>query len=245
MSLTATQAERYRRHLLLREVGAQGQQLLLGAAVLVVGAGGLGCPALPLLVGAGVGRVTICDGDVVETSNLHRQTLYRPGDEGRAKAEVAAERLAGLNPDVAVGTVTAYLTQANADDLVAGHTLVLEGLDRFAPRYVLNAACLRASVPLVTAAAQRFSGQAALLTPGVGPCYACLVPEAPDDEVACEREGVLGSTTGVIGAYAAGLALMHLAGRDVAGRLSIWEGLAGTMRTVRLPRDPGCPVCGV
>ena len=247
MPLTPDQQDRYRRHLLLPEVGGQGQQALLAASVLVVGAGALGCPVLAALAGAGMGRVGVCDGDRVEASNLHRQTLYRTEDVGRPKAEVAARRLAGLNPDVRWAVHDAPLTEANADDLVRAYDLVVEGVDRYAPRYVVNDACLRAGRPLVSAGVRRFAGQVAGLAPGRGtlPCYACLVPEAPDDEAACEAEGVLGAVTGVLGNLAALAALRLLTGdEDVLGRLTIYEGMPGTMRTVRLPRDPGCPACG-
>ena len=245
MSLTAAQAERYKRHLLLPEVGGQGQRALREAAVLVVGAGALGCPVLSMLAGAGVGRIGVCDGDRVEASNLHRQTVYRTGDVGRPKAQVAAERLAELNPDVAWSVHDAFLTEENADTLIRGYDLVAEGLDRYAPRYVVNAAAMRARLPLVSAGVRRFEGQVAALAPGRAdaPCYACYVPEAPDDEAACEAEGVLGPVTGIVGNLAALSVIRILTGADVTGRLTIFDGLGGTTRTVRLPRDPDCPVC--
>ena len=244
MALTPDQTDRYRRHLLLPEVGGQGQQALLAGSVLMVGAGALGCPVLAALAGAGLGRIGVSDGDRVEASNLHRQTVYRTEDVGRPKAEAVAGRLAGLNPDVA-WTPYPALTAANADEVVAGYDLVVEGVDRYAPRYVVNAACLRANVPLVSAGVRRFAGQVATLAPGREdqPCYACLVPEAPDDEAVCAAEGVLGPVTGTVGNLAALAAIRLLTGDDVLGQLTIYDGLAGTMRTVRLPRDPGCPVC--
>ena len=246
MPLSAAQSDRYKRHLLLPEVGGQGQQALLAASVLVVGAGALGCPVLAALAGAGVGRLGVCDGDRVEASNLHRQTVYRTADIGAPKAAVAAKRLADLNPDTDWSVHDAFLTDENADGTLAGYDLVVEGLDRYAPRYTVNAACLRARLPLVSTGVRRFAGQVATLAPGRGalPCYACLVPEAPDDEAACAAEGVLGPLTGVVGNLAALAATQMLTGADVTGRLTIYDGLAGTMRTVRLPRDPGCPVCG-
>lgn len=245
--LTPAQTDRYKRHLLLPEVGGQGQQALLSASVLVVGAGALGCPVMQYLAAAGIGRIGVCDGDRVEASNLQRQVVYRTDDLGRLKAVVAAERLAGLNPDVTWDVHDAYLTGANADALIAPYDLIVEGLDRYAPRYVLNAACLRAQRPFVSAAAGRFAGQVALFRPGTGghPCYACLVPEAPDDEAACEAEGVLGAVTGVIGSLAASLVVRTICRvGEVDDRLTIYDGLAGTMRTVSLRRDPGCPACG-
>ena len=245
MGLTPDQLARYKRHLLLPEVGGQGQQALLAASVLVVGAGALGCPVLAALAGAGVGRLGVCDGDRVEASNLHRQTVYRTADIGAPKARAAAARLADLNPDSECSVHDVFLTDENADGVLTGYDLVVEGLDRYAPRYAVNAACLRARLPLVSAGVRRFSGQVATLAPGRpdAPCYACLVPEAPDDEAACEAEGVLGPVTGIVGNLAALMAIRLITGDDVTGRLAIYDGLAGTMRTVRLPRDPGCPVC--
>ena len=239
--------DRYKRHLLLPEVGGQGQQALLASSVLVVGAGGLGCPILSALVGAGVGRVGLCDGDKVEASNLHRQTLYRTADIGRAKVDAAAEALSGLNPDVLIEPHERALDASNAAGLVSRYDLIVEGLDRYAPRYLVNAACLAAAKPLVSAAASRFSGQVAVLAPGRAslPCYACLVPDAPDDELACETEGVMGPVTGIVGNQAALLALRLLAGDDTAlGTLTISDLAAGATRRIALPRDPSCRVCG-
>ena len=247
MPLRPDQTDRYKRHLLLPEIGGQGQQALLGASVLVVGAGALGCPMLAALAGAGAGRIGVCDGDRVEASNLHRQTVYRTEDIGRPKAQVAAERLAGLNPDVAWSVHDVFLDDDNADAIADGYDLIAEGLDRYAPRYAVNAAAMRARLPLVSAGVRRFMGQVAGLAPGRGalPCYACLVPEAPDDEAVCEAEGVLGPVTGMVGNLAA-LAVIRLLTGDEAplGTLTIHDALAGATRTVRLPRDPGCPVCG-
>ena len=243
MPLTPDQTERYARHLLLPEVGGQGQQRLIRSSVLVVGMGALGCPVATILAGAGVGRLTLCDGDTVERSNLHRQTLYREEDVGVPKAEAAAARLAGLNPDVRVTPVTDFFTEGNADALIAGHDLVIEGLDRFAPRYVVNAGAIRARAPLISAGVARGRGQVARLRPGVGPCYACLVPEAPDDGEACAREGVLGSTTALVGAVAADLAIRALLGRG-ADAVTMIETTPPAMRTAMLRRDPACPACG-
>ena len=247
MPLSPEQTERYARHLLLPEVGGQGQQRLLRASVLVVGMGALGCPVATILAGAGVGRLTLCDGDTVERSNLHRQTLYREDDIGRPKALAAAARLGGLNPDVTIAPVTAFLTEANGAGLAANHDLVVEGLDRFAPRYVVNRAALARRTPLVSAGVARGRGQVAVLRPGEGPCYACLVPppsdeDAPDDDP-CAREGVLGSLTTLVGALAADLAIRALLGRAADG-VTIIETASPAMRTLRLTRDPGCPACG-
>lgn len=244
--LTREQAERYKRHLLLKEIGGQGQQRLLSSSVLVVGAGGIGCPLLSYLAAAGIGRIAICDGDRVALSNLQRQTLFTTEDIGRSKAEAAAERLGPLNPDVSFRVHDTFLTAQNAGALLSGHDLVIEGLDRYAPRYVLNEACLEAATPLLSAAVGRFSGQVARFAPGRGdaPCYACYVPEAPEDEAACEAEGVLGATTGVIGALAAGEVVRILCGEAMDGSLLLFDGLVGKMRRATIRRDPGCAVCG-
>ncbi|MBB4657895.1 HesA/MoeB/ThiF family protein [Parvularcula dongshanensis] len=246
--MTPQQTERYKRHILLPEIGGQGQQALLSASVLVVGAGAIGCPALGYLAAAGIGRIGVCDGDVIELSNLQRQVIFRTEDIGRRKAGTAASRLSGLNPDVNWSVHDGYLTEANATALVRRYDLVIEGLDRYAPRYVVNKACLEAGKPLLSAAVGRFTGQVALFRPGMGdhPCYACLVPSAPDDEAACEREGVLGAITGVVGTVAAAEAVKHLCGMSGAldRQLRLYDGLMGSMRTVILRRDPACPVCG-
>jgi molybdopterin/thiamine biosynthesis adenylyltransferase len=244
--LTLDQAERYKRHLLLKEIGGQGQQRLLTSSVLVIGAGGIGCPLLSYLAAAGIGRIAICDGDRVALSNLQRQTLFTTADIGSSKAKAAARRLGPLNPDVNWSVHDEFLTGENARALLTGHDLVIEGLDRYAPRYILNEACLAAGIPLLSAAVGRFSGQVARFAPGGGeaPCYACYVPEAPEDEAACEAEGVLGATTGVIGALAAGEAGRVLCGEAMDGSLLLFDGLAGTMRRAKIRRDPACAVCG-
>jgi len=245
--LTPEQTARYKRHLLLPEIGGQGQQALLGASVLVVGAGALGCGMLPYLAAAGIGRIGICDGDKVEISNLQRQVLYRTGDIGRPKASCAAERLSTLNPDVRIEAQDCFVTAENAEALLAPYDLIVEGLDRYAPRYVLNSACLSLGKPLLSAAIGRFDGQIALFRPGRGeaPCYACLVPEAPDDEAACEAEGVLGAVPGIVGTMAAAEAIGWICGLGEPGKgwLILHDTLRASTRRIVLPRDPACPVC--
>ena len=249
MSLTPNERERYKRHLLLPEVGGQGQQKLKAAKVLVVGAGGLGCPILTYLAAAGVGTIGICDGDRIELSNLQRQTLYRTEDVGEPKAERAAHALKALNPHNEYRVHSTFLDKMNADSLVASYDLIIEGLDRYAPRYTLNSACLREKKPLLSAAIGRFDGQVALFEPGIEgkPCYACLVPEAPTDEAQCEAEGVLGAIPGVVGALAATEAIKWLC--EMEGALSeellIYSGVQGVLRRVRLRQDPGCLVCSL
>ncbi len=245
------QRERYARHILLREVGGQGQQKLLGARVLVVGAGGLGAPLIQYLAAAGVGTIGIADDDAVALSNLQRQTVFRTDDVSRAKTAAAKDFAAALNPDVAIVEHRLRVDDENARALVADYDLVAEGVDNFETRYALNRASIAARKPLVSAAVGRFDGQLSVFkpfeNPGVLPCYRCLVPETPPREaqVNCAEEGVLGAVTGVMGTLAAMEALKELLsiGEPLAGRVLLYDGLAGAVRTIGLPADPNCPDC--
>lgn len=247
-SLSPEQVERYKRHILLPEIGGAGQQKLRKARLLVVGAGGLGCPILSYLVAAGVGQISICDPDLVALSNLQRQVLFCTDDIGKPKAEVAARHLARLNPDCTLVPHSTRLDDSNAAQMIAGHDLVIEGVDNFQTRYALNRACLAARVPLVSAAIGRFEGQVAVFAPWAGaalPCYQCFVPEEPPDAADCEAMGVLGVVPGVVGALAAGEALKELTGfaPSSAGRILLFNGLTGESRAIGLRRDPACPAC--
>lgn len=248
--MTPEQRERYLRHVLLREVGGQGQHKLLAARVLAVGAGGVGAPLIQYLAAAGVGTIGIADDDTVALSNLQRQVIYGTGDVGVAKTERARAAVARLNPDVTVVEHFMRLDAENAQDIVAGYDIVAEGIDNFEGRYVLNRACIAARRPLVSAAVGRFEGQLALFKPWAAPglpCYRCFAPEAPprDAQVNCAEEGVLGPVTGVIGALAAMEVLKAILGigDTLAGRLLIYRGLDATARTVKLRADPQCPDC--
>lgn len=249
--MTPQERERYARHILLREVGGQGQQKLAAARVLVVGAGGLGSPILAYLAAAGVGTLGVADDDTVALSNLQRQTIFRTEDVGRPKTEAARDAIARLNPHVKT-LAHPRITQENAQTIVASYDLVVEGVDNFATRYALNRACIEEKKPLVSVAVGRFEGQLSTFKPyaarGVLPCYRCLVPEEPprDSQVNCAEEGVMGAVTGVMGTLAAMEALKELlsVGEGLAGRLMLYDGLAATFRTVRLPADPACPDCG-
>ncbi len=249
--MTPEERERYARHILLKEVGGQGQQKLIAARVLVVGAGGLGSPILAYLAAAGVGTIGIADDDTVALSNLQRQTLFRTEDVGRAKTDAAQDAVARLNPHVKTLSHP-RISDSNARDVVRGYDLVVEGVDNFAARYALNKACIAERKPLVSAAVGRFEGQLSTFKsfaqPGVLPCYRCLVPEEPprDQQVNCAEEGVMGAVTGVLGTLAAMETLKELlsVGDSLAGRLMLYDGLAATFRTVRLPADPQCPDCG-
>ncbi|MEM1379894.1 MAG: HesA/MoeB/ThiF family protein [Pseudomonadota bacterium] len=239
---------RHKHHLLLPEVGGQGQKALEAAKVLVIGAGGLGCPILSYLAAAGVGTLTVCDGDKIELSNLQRQVLYTENDVGRPKAKIAAERLRALNHEISVKPVTEYFSDANAKSLVSDCDLVVEGIDRIAGRHVINRACFEAGVPMLSAAASRFDGQVALFRPGAEghPCYACLVPREAEEDGICDREGVLGPVVGLVGSLAASEAIKLLCGikPTLEKTLLVAHLKAGTVRRIGLERDPGCPVCG-
>lgn len=246
------QLERYARHILLREVGGQGQQKLLSSRLLVVGAGGLGAPLIQYLAAAGVGTIGVADHDTVALSNLQRQVIFRTDDVGRKKTAAARKFVAQLNPDIRIIEHDARMTADNADAIIADYDLVVEGVDNFETRYALNRACIAARKTLVSAAVGRFEGQLATfkpyVKPGILPCYRCLVLEEPprDEQVNCAEEGVLGAVTGVMGTLAAMEALKELldVGESLAGRLMLYDGLGGTMRTIALPADPACPECG-
>ncbi|GGY47047.1 HesA/MoeB/ThiF family protein [Parvularcula lutaonensis] len=239
---------RHKHHLLLPEIGGQGQKKLAAAKVLVIGAGGLGCPILAYLAGAGIGTLTICDGDRVELSNLQRQTLYTEDDIGKPKAEAAALRLRAMNSDIAVRGCSEMFSFRNADELVESHDLIIEGIDRIAGRHLINRACLAGNKPLLSAAASRFEGQVALFRPGSedDPCYACLVPETAEEDGLCDRDGVMGPVVGVVGSLAAGEAVKLLCGIDppLTRAMLIADLKQGTVRRVTLQKDPACPVCG-
>jgi len=245
--VSGTDYARYSRQVILREVGVHGQALLRDSAALVIGCGGLGCAAAPYLAGAGLGRLILVDDDVVDLSNLQRQTLYRQADIGRPKAEVAATALRALNPQVSIDAQVTRIDAQTLPALLADVDVVLDCSDNFTVRFALNAACVAARRPLVSGAAIRFEGQLAVfdLRRG-GPCYVCLYPQSDGENTeTCEEAGVLGPVVGVIGAQQALAALKLLLGLGgEAGVLQLWDALAGQWRRLQIPRDPGCPVCG-
>lgn len=248
MTLGPEEIERYARHIVLREVGGPGQRRLGAARVLVLGAGGLGCPALLYLAAAGVGTLGVIDDDRVSLSNLQRQVLFGTTDIGRPKVAAAAEALARLNPHVRVEPIEARLG-AGAAALVAGWDLVLDGTDNLPTRYAANAACVAEAKPLLAAAISQWEGQIGLYHPaGGGPCYACVFPEAPTPGLApdCAEAGVVGALPGVMGAMMALEAIKVLvgAGAGLRGRLVVFDGLWGETRRLRTAPRPGCPVCG-
>jgi molybdopterin/thiamine biosynthesis adenylyltransferase len=237
---------RYSRNIVLREVGVNGQQLLRDSSALIVGVGGLGSAAALYLAGAGLGRLSITDRDRVDTSNLQRQILYRSADVGRAKVEAAAAALRALNADCAIETLPGPLDQAGLAAAVRSADIVLDCSDNFPTRHGVNAACVAARKPLVSAAAIRFEGQLALFdTARGGACYACLYPETGEAQETCEEAGVLGPSVGVVGSLQALVVLKRLLGiGDDAGRLHLWDALRLSWRSLNIPRDPNCPVCG-
>jgi adenylyltransferase/sulfurtransferase len=249
--LTDQQLERYARHVILDEVGEEGQARLLASSVLVVGAGGLGSPLLQYLAAAGVGRLGIIDDDRVELSNLQRQTIHTTRNVGRPKVASAAEFIAAINPDVKVEIHEARLTGANAAALVARYDIVADGSDNFPTRYLLNDACYLGKKPLVFAALLRFDAQLSVFKAHLGtphPCYRCLFPEAPPEDLVprCEQAGIFGALAGTVGALQATETLKELLGigESLSGRLLIYDGLATDFRTIRIPRDPACRLCG-
>ncbi|MBS3961016.1 MAG: molybdopterin-synthase adenylyltransferase MoeB [Sandarakinorhabdus sp.] len=250
MSLTDSELERYQRHIVLKEVGGLGQMKLKAASVAVVGAGGLGSPCLLYLGAAGVGRISFIDDDRVSLSNLQRQTLFTTGDLGRPKTEVAADRLAALNPDIALNPVAARLTADNADSLLAGHSVIADGCDNFETRSLVNRAAVRLGIPLVSAAIGPFEGQIGVFAGHLAdaPCWACFAG-TPDDRpgTSCADIGVLGALAGVTGSAQAlqVLRLMTGFGEPQIGRLWLFEGLSMASRNIRVPKDPACPVCSI
>jgi molybdopterin/thiamine biosynthesis adenylyltransferase len=255
MALNEQERERYARHILLKEIGGPGQQRLKAATVAIVGAGGLGAPAALYLAAAGIGRLRIIDHDAVALSNLQRQVIYRGADVGMPKAERARAVLNELNEHVDVEPVQQRLDDANAAYLLRGAAIVLDGTDDFATRFAVNAACHELGVPLVSGAVGRWDGQVATFKSGPTkhlppaqrlPCYRCLVPQAPPNAERCAEVGIIGALPGVIGSMMALEAIKEIAqaGDTLAGRLFIFDGLGATARTIALPRDPACPVCG-
>jgi len=248
LALRTEQLERYKRHLLLSEVGPEGQERLLSARVLLVGVGGLGSPAALYLAAAGVGRLGIAEFDVVDRSNLQRQILYADADVGRPKIDAAADRLRALAPDLDVVLHRERLAADNAMEIVAGYDLVLDGTDTFPSRYLTNDVCVWRKVPLVYGSVMRFEGQVSVFDARRGPCYRCLFPQPPPPELApnCAEAGVLGVLPGVIGMLQATEAIKWILGQGEAlvGRLLTYDALSMEFRTFALDRDPKCPVCG-
>ena len=243
MTFSDDEIERYARHLVLVEVGGPGQQRLKAARVGLIGLGGVGAPAALYLAAAGIGTLRLIDDDTVALSNLQRQIAFDVADIGRPKVDAGAETLTALNPHVRVEPFAGRLTVATAARLVEGCDVVVDGTDDFGTRFAVNAACMAARIPLVSGALGRWNGQVGVFTGR--PCYRCLVPGAPPEAETCARVGVIGALAGVVGSMVAleTIKLIAGAGQPLAGRLLIYDGLAGTARTVTVAADPDCPVC--
>jgi adenylyltransferase/sulfurtransferase len=246
VSLSDEELERYARHIVLPQVGGVGQRKLKASSIAVIGAGGIGSSVIPALAGAGIGRLTIIDSDVVELANLHRQPLFTEAEVGKPKAELAAGFVQRLNRFVKVSARQERIDPQNAGDLLAGHDLVIDGSDNFATRLAVSDACVRLTIPLLSAAAVQFQGQVGLFRGQ--PCYRCFVGDAfdSDDCDNCSELGVLGALPATVGSFAALLAINSIAGvgPDQAGQLHLFDGEALSWRAIRIPADPACRACG-
>ncbi len=245
--LSPEQKQRYSRHLLIPEVGIDGQAKLLDSKVLLIGAGGLGAPAALYLAAAGVGTIGIVDFDVVDLSNLQRQVVHTTDRVGERKTESARKAIEALNPDVKVVAHEEMLVASNVERIIAGYDVILDGTDTFETRYLLNDAAVAANIPVVHASVFRFEGQLTVFQPYDGPCYRCLYPTPPPPELApgCSVAGVLGVVPGIMGMLQTNevLKLLLGIGETLAGRLLLFDALEGSFTELKLRRDPACPVC--
>lgn len=251
MDLTDDQFARYARHLILDEVGDAGQEKLLAARVLIVGAGGLGSPLLQYLAAAGIGTLGVVDDDEVEISNLQRQVIHDTARIGSPKVESARASVARINPEVKIEAWPTRLTADNALDIIGRYDLVADGTDNFATRFLINDACYLAGRPLVSAALLRFDGQVSVFKAHLGsphPCYRCLFPEPPPDGLVprCEEAGILGAVAGVIGTLQATEVLKEVLdlGDSLSGSLIVFDALSTTFRKIKVRRDEACLLCG-
>ncbi len=246
--LSARETARYARHLVLPEVGQEGQERLRAARVLLVGVGGLGSPAAMYLAAAGVGTLGIVDPDTVDITNLQRQIMHGTADVGVPKVRSGAARLADINPHIRLETGAVRLTSENALEIVSGYDVVVDGSDNFPTRYLVNDACVLTGIPNVYGSVYRWEGQLSVFAAADGPCYRCLFREPPPPGLIpnCAEAGVLGALPGVIGAGQAmeTIKLILGVGRPLIGRLQIHDALAGVWRELEIRRDPDCPVCG-
>ena len=250
MTLSDQQLDRYARHIVLRYIGGAGQSKLLSSHVLLIGAGGIGCPTMQYLAAAGVGTISVVDDDVVSLSNLQRQILYSDSDIGTAKVDAAGAAIARLNPDVTFRGLKQRIDRSTSADVLNGVDVVIDGCDNFATRLIVNDLCLAAKVPLVSAAIGQFHGQIGTFTgwQADAPCYRCFVGDAhdPDDCDDCATQGVLGAMCGLMGSFAVMEAIRALTGfgEPQKGKLHLFDGMAPGMRSIRLPKDAACSSCG-
>ncbi|MGA7613924.1 MAG: molybdopterin-synthase adenylyltransferase MoeB [Thermoanaerobaculia bacterium] len=247
-SLTSDELARYARQISLPQIGPKGQEMLARASVLLIGAGGLGSPASLYLAAAGVGRIGIADGDVVDASNLHRQVLHSTATVGESKVDSARERLTSLNPHVRIETFRSTVTSQNVRELMEAYDLVLDGSDNFPTRYLVNDAAVLLGKTNIYGSVFRFDGQASVFAPGEGPCYRCLYPDPPPPGTvpSCEEGGVLGVVPGIIGMIQATEAVKRILGigTNLIGRLLLFDALQMRFREIRIARVATCPVCG-
>jgi adenylyltransferase/sulfurtransferase len=246
--LREDQIERYSRQIILPNVGGKGQEKLLAAKVLIIGAGGLGSPAALYLASAGIGTIGIVDSDKVELNNLQRQILHSNANVGKAKVESAKERMNSINPDVEVITYNLRLTSENILDIIRDYDIIVDGSDNFPTRYLVNDACVLSKKPLSHGGIFRFDGQAITIIPGESACYRCLFSEPPPPGLvpSCQEAGILGAVAGVIGVIQANEVLKFVLGTGelLTGRLLVFNALDSSFRKVKVPKDRGCPVCG-
>ncbi|MGB6544386.1 MAG: molybdopterin-synthase adenylyltransferase MoeB [Candidatus Acidiferrales bacterium] len=248
MKLSKEEILRYSRHLIMPEVGMEGQLKLKQAQVLMIGAGGLGAPLGLYLAAAGVGRLGIVDFDVVDFTNLQRQITFSTADVGRKKAEAARDRLAGMNPEIQIDVFDTRLTSENAIELFEGFDIIVDGTDNFPTRYLVNDACVLTGKPNVYGSIFRFEGQVTVFGAPAGPCYRCLYPEPPPPGLvpSCAEGGVLGVLPGIVGSLQAmeTIKLILGAGESLAGRLLLFDALGMRFRELKIRKNPACPICG-
>jgi adenylyltransferase/sulfurtransferase len=247
-SLNKSELQRYSRHLLLPEVGIEGQERLKKARILVIGAGGLGSPTILYLAAAGVGTIGIVDFDQVDLSNLQRQIIYTNDDVSSSKVERAAARATSLNPEIQLQRHDVRLSSENALEIFSGYDIIVDGTDNFSTRYLVNDACVFSKKPNVYGAIYRFEGQASVFAHKDGPCYRCLFPDPPPPDAVpnCAEGGVLGVMAGIIGCIQATEALKIILGigNSLSGKLLIYDSLAMNFDSVAIPKNPNCPICG-
>ncbi len=248
MALTQAQIARFSRHLIMPEVGMDGQEKLLKSKILLIGAGGLGSPLAMYLAAAGIGELTIVDFDRVDESNLQRQVIHFTSDVGKLKVESAKQKIQEINPFCVVNTVVSRVTSDNALTLIGDHDVVIDGTDNFPTRYLMNDACVLSGVPNVYGSIFRFEGQATVFYPGKGPCYRCLYPEPPPPGAvpSCAEGGVLGILPGIIGLVQATEAIKIILGKGtlLVGRLMLFNAMDMKFREVKIRQNPECPICG-
>ncbi len=248
MEFSEAQLERYSRHIILKDVGIEGQEKLLSSKVLVIGAGGLGSPALLYLAAAGIGTIGIADGDTLDMSNLQRQIIHFTDDIGTPKVLSAKQKINQLNPDVQVETYQEMLTASNILEIIKKYDFVIDGTDNFSAKFLVNDACVLAGVPFSHGGILRFAGQTLTIVPGDSPCYRCIFLEPPPADMVptCSQAGVIGVIAGILGTLQANEAIKSVLGKGdlLAGRLLTFDALETKFREISVSKNPDCKVCG-